>query len=181
MQVEVRGEDGRPLAAGEIGEVWMKGDVVMLGYHHLPEQSRERLREGWVSMGDLGYFDARRYLYLVDRKNFMIISGGYNVYPVVVENVLSQHPAVREVAVVGVPHPEWGEAVVAAVSLVPGGQASEEEVIAFCRGRVGLWEVPKAVLVLEDLPKGSTGKIQKKQIQQQLAEPSVRLPWRIKG
>lgn len=179
LRVEVRSDRGDVLGPNQVGEVWIAGDTIMLGYHQLPEETAESLRHGWVTMGDLGYVDERGYLFLVERRKFMVISGGYNVYPVVVENVLAQHPAVREVAVVGAPHPEWGEAVVAAISLKPIGKASEQEMIEFCRGKLGLWEVPKAVVFLAELPKGSTGKIQKKQLQEMLKSEEVSLPWKV--
>ena len=107
----------------------------------------------------------------------MIISGAFNVFPVVVENVLAEHPAIRECAVVGAPHPEWGEAVVAVVSLRPGTSASPQELIEFCRGKVGKWEVPKHVEIIDELPKGGTHKIAKHQLREGFRQHPETLPW----
>jgi acyl-CoA synthetase (AMP-forming)/AMP-acid ligase II len=174
-------ESGDPMPSGEVGEVWVAGDIVMHGYLNQPEENEEVFRDGWLSTEDLGYFDELGYLYLVDRKSDMIISGGYNVYPVVVENVLDEHPAVREVAVMGVPHPEWGEAVVAAVALVPDEEATSEELIDFCRDKVGKWEVPKHVEIVEELPKGVTAKVQKHEVKAWFQDEPERLPWETGG
>ena len=121
--------------------------------------------------------DERGYLFLVDRRDFMIISGAFNIYPTVVENVLSDHPAVREVAVVGAPHPEWGEAVVAAVMVKPGATVSAEELVAFCRDRLGRFEVPKHVEFVSFLPTGPSGKILKKEVRDWYRKDPARLPW----
>ena len=159
IQLSIREADGSPVPAGAVGEICVKADVAMRGYRNLPEQTASTLRDGWLYTGDLGRMDERGYVYILDRKNFLIISGGFNVYPVVVENVLSQHPSVREVSVVGAPHPKWGEAVVAVVSLRKGRATTAGELIAFCRSKLAKWEVPKAVRIIHELPKGATGAI----------------------
>ena len=177
IDLEIRTEAGEPVAPGEVGEVWIRGDVVFGGYLNRPEETAEVLSGEWLRPGDLGRMDERGHLYLVDRKKFMIISGGYNVFPVVVENVLAEHAAVREVAAVGAPHPRWGEAVVAVVALHEGASATPEELIAFCSDKVGKWEVPKHVEIVGELPKGATAKIQKHEIRDWYRDDPARLPW----
>ena len=124
-----------------------------------PEETAEAWRGGWFHMGDIGYQDAFGHIFLSDRKHFMIVSGGYNVYPAVVENVLAQHPAVAEVAVVGAPHPKWGEAVVAVVVRARDtADVTSEQLIAHCSASVGKWEVPKHVEFVEALPLEQPGR-----------------------
>jgi acyl-CoA synthetase (AMP-forming)/AMP-acid ligase II len=168
---------GLPVPSGEVGEVWVAGDIVMRGYLNRPEEDAEALSGGWLRTGDMGRLDELGYLYLGDRKKFLIVSGGYNVYPTVVENVLADHPGGREVTVVGAPHPEWGEAVVAVVALNPGVQTTQEELQDFCRGKVGKWEVPKYVEILPELPKGTTGKVLKHEIRDRFRRHPEHLPW----
>jgi len=172
-RVSIRGEDGRELPQGESGRVWIGGDIGMAGYVNLPEEKRDALSPPWLRTGDLGRVDERGYIFL----GVMIISGAFNVFPVVVENVLAEHPAIRECAVVGAPHPEWGEAVVAVVSLRPGTSASPQELIDFCRGKVGKWEVPKHVEIIDELPKGGTHKIAKHQLREGFRQHPETLPW----
>ncbi|MGH3089746.1 MAG: class I adenylate-forming enzyme family protein, partial [Rubrobacteraceae bacterium] len=179
IEMTIRGPEGEELPPGGIGEVWVGGDTVMSGYLNRPDENEEVFAgSGWLRTGDLGKFDERGYLYLVDRKKFMIISGGFNVYPVTVENALAEHPAVREVSVLGLPHPDWGEAVVAAVVLAPDEEASPDELIEFCRGKVGRFEVPKHVEVMDELPKGVTAKVQKHEIKAWFEEEPGRVPWK---
>lgn len=177
IEMTIRGLGGEELPPGEVGEVWVAGDIVMAGYLNQPEENEEVFEGCWLRTGDLGKFDERGYLYLVDRKKFMIISGGYNVYPVTVENALAEHPSIREVTIVGVPHPDWGEAVVAAVVPAPGETVAPEELIDFCRERVGRFEVPKHVEVVDELPKGVTAKVQKHEVKAWFERESDRLPW----
>jgi acyl-CoA synthetase (AMP-forming)/AMP-acid ligase II len=134
----------------------------MLGYHNLPEETAAVLRNGWLRTGDLGRRDERGYFYLVDRKKFMIVTGGYNVYPIVVENALAEHPAVGEVAVMGIPDDRWGEAVFAVV--VPTAPVTAEELTGFCRARLAAFEVPKRIDFEDALPRGATGKVLKRQL-----------------
>jgi acyl-CoA synthetase (AMP-forming)/AMP-acid ligase II len=160
--VAVLDDAGEPLPTGEIGEICVRGSTLMLGYQNLPGETAAVLRDGWLRMGDLGRRDERGYYYLVDRKKFMIVTGGYNVYPVVVENVLAEHPVVREVAVVGVPDERWGESVCAVV--VAGGPVSADELVAFCRERLAAFEVPKRIDFVDSLPRGATGKVLKRRL-----------------
>ncbi len=177
VDLSIRSEQGEALGPDEVGEIWVQGTVNTPGYLNRPDENAELFSGDWLRTHDLGRLDADGYLYLTDRKKFLIITGGYNVYPVTVEAVLAEHPAVREVAVVGAPHPDWGEAVVAIVSLKPGQHASAEELQAFCKPRLGRFEQPKAVLFLDELPKGATGKIAKASLRDGLRADPARLPW----
>ena len=164
FEVKIVGEDGKEVAAGEVGEITGTGEAIMKGYWRLPEQSSERLKDGWLHTGDLGKFDEDGYLYLVDRKHDMIISGGINIYPREVEEVLYRHPLVFEASVFGVPHDYWGEAVKAVVVLKEGATASEEEIIQFCGEHLAGYKKPKSVEFWKELPKNPTGKILKRAI-----------------
>src|SRR4030095_14975317 len=135
--LQLFGCDVTDAAAGEVGEIVGQGDQLMRGYWNLPEASADALRDGWMHTGDAGVLDADGYLYLHDRVKDMIVSGGENVYPREVENVLFAHPAVADVAVIGVPDPKWGEAVEAIVVLRPGATATPEALLAHCRSQLG--------------------------------------------
>ena len=165
--VAVMAPDGRLLPSGEVGEVVARGDLVMTGYWRLPEKTAETLVDGWLHTGDRGLIDARGYLYLKDRLKDMVITGGFNVYPVDVENALGQHPAVHECAVFGIPDDKWGEAVQAAVQLRPGQQATEAELIAFVRERLGPVQTPKRVHFHDSLPRSPVGKVLKTAVREQ--------------
>jgi len=159
--VAIMAPDGRLLPTGEVGEVVARGDLLMSGYWRLPEKTAETLVNGWLHTGDRGLIDARGYLYLKDRLKDMVITGGFNVYPVDVENALGQHPAVHECAVFGVPDDKWGEAVHAGVQLRPGMQASAAELIAFVRERLGPVQSPKHIHFHDSLPRSPVGKVLK--------------------
>jgi acyl-CoA synthetase (AMP-forming)/AMP-acid ligase II len=166
-EIAIVSEAGQRLPANEVGEIAVRSETLMSGYLGLPDETRQVLREpGWLRTGDMGRIDEDGYLYLVDRKKFMIITGGYNVYPVVVENVLAEHPAVREAAVVGVPDERWGEAVGALV--VSDGTVTGEDLMLFCTGRLARFEVPKHVVLVDRLPRGATGKVLKRAVREQL-------------
>ena len=159
--VAIMGPDGRLLETGEIGEVVVRGDLVMTGYWKQPEKSAETLVDGWLHTGDGGYLDARGYLFLRDRLREVVITGGFNVYPIDVEGVLDQHPAIHESAVFGIEDDKWGEAVHAAVQLKPGVQVSAQEIIAFAKEHLGSVKTPKAVHFYADLPRSVAGKVHK--------------------
>lgn len=161
-EVAIMSPEGKLLPPGEIGEVVAKGDLVMTGYWQLPEKTAETLVDGWLHTGDRGLIDENGYLFLKDRLKEMIITGGFNVYPVDVENVLGQHPDVHECAVFGIPDEKWGESVQAAVQLRAGHQASSEELTAFVRERLGPVQTPKRIHFHESLPRSSVGKVLKK-------------------
>ena len=160
----IMGPDGRLLPRGEIGEVVVRGDLVMTGYWRLPEKTAETLADGWLHTGDGGLIDERGYLFLKDRLRDVIITGGFNVYPVDVENALSTHPAVYECSVFGIPDDKWGEAVHAAVQLHPGAQAGNEELKAHVRALLGPVQTPKHIHVHASLPRSSVGKVLKTEV-----------------
>jgi long-chain acyl-CoA synthetase len=163
--VAIRGDDGQERPIDEVGEVFIRGPVVMKGYWNRPEATAEVLQDGWLRTGDLGTKDADGDIRIVDRKKDLIIRGGYNVYPREVEEVLYEHPAVAEAAVVGVAHPELGEEVAAVVALKPGASATPEELRDHCREQVAAYKYPRSVHLVDALPKGPTGKILKREIE----------------
>jgi acyl-CoA synthetase (AMP-forming)/AMP-acid ligase II len=169
-------DDANVLPRGQSGEIAARGPL-LTGYHNNPAETRRALGDGWVRTGDIGFQDDAGFVFLQDRKSFMIISGGFNVYPAVVETVLSQHPGVHQVAVVGAPHPRWVEAVVAVVVKAPGSDVGADDLIAFCEPRVGRWEVPKHVEFVDALPMAASGKLDKRGLRARLAEEADRLPW----
>ncbi|MGH3681671.1 MAG: long-chain-fatty-acid--CoA ligase [Natronosporangium sp.] len=156
--------DGRDLPAGEVGEVWIRGHNVMKGYWRRPEATTEAVTDGWFRTGDLARADPDGYLFIVDRIKDLVIRGGYNVYPREVEEVLYEHPAVAEAAVVGIPHPTLGQEVGAAVALKPGATATAEELRGFVKEQVAPQKYPRYVWLLDELPKGPTGKLLKREI-----------------
>jgi acyl-CoA synthetase (AMP-forming)/AMP-acid ligase II len=170
VQVKVVNEKGGECASGEIGEVITRSDLVMKGYWNRPEQTAEALKNGWLYTGDLGYQDEKGYLFLMDRKHGKIITGGLNVYPREVEEVLSQHKAIAEACVFGVPDPKWGEAVRAAVTLRSGTDTSEQELIEFCKSKVAAYKSPKKVHILDSLPKNAYGKILQRELKKRFSE-----------
>jgi len=167
LGVEVRVVDAndRPVAPREIGEIVVRGDNVMLGYWNRPEETAKAIVDGWMHTGDGGYMDEDGFFYIVDRIKDMIITGGENVYSTEVENVVAQHPAVQQCAVIGIPHPQWGEAVHAVVVLKPGADLDPAELIAFCKERIGHYKCPRTVDVrTEPLPVSGAGKILKREL-----------------
>ena len=155
-------------AAGERGEIVVRSSLVMEGYHKNPAATAEASRFGWHHTGDIGYLDDDGFLFLVDRAKDMIISGGFNVYSVEVEQALMQHPAVQDSAVIGLPDETWGERVVAVLQLHASGQARPEELIAFVKARIGSVKAPKQVEIWPDLPRSKVGKVLKTEIRQRL-------------
>ena len=164
VEVRVVGNDGKDVKPGEIGEITVRSEHVMKGYWQKPEATAEALKDGWLHTGDLGMMDEDGYVFLIDRKKDIIISGGYNIYAREVEEVLNNHEAVAEAAVFGIPDPEWGESVKAVVALKPGVQATENELTEFCRKSLASYKKPKSIDFLSELPKSSLGKIAKKEL-----------------
>lgn len=162
--VEVMGGDGQILPTGGRGELVVRGNLVMAGYYRNPQASAEAVRAGWHRTGDVGWRDEQGYWYLVDRLKDMIITGGFNVYPSEVEQVLWSHPAVKECAVIGVPDDKWGEAVKAVIELKSGCAADEPELIAWCKERLGSVKTPKSIEFWPELPRTPVGKVSKKDI-----------------
>jgi long-chain acyl-CoA synthetase len=164
VHVRIVDEDDRDLEPGEIGEIIVKSRRTMTGYWRKPEETGEAIRDGWLHTGDLGYYDEKGFIYIADRKTDMIITGGENVYPKEVENTLYRHPAIQEVAVIGIPDPYWVESVHAVVLLKEHAQATEEEIISFCREQIAHYKAPRSVEFVESLPKNPQGKILKRVI-----------------
>ncbi|MFL5843533.1 MAG: class I adenylate-forming enzyme family protein [Solirubrobacteraceae bacterium] len=169
MTWRLLGEDGQEVGVGEVGEVVARGANVMDGYWRNPEATSEALRDGWMHMGDLGHRDADGYLYLVDRRGDKIVTGGENVYPSEVENVLAEHPAVAEAAIVGLPHERWGEAVTAVIVARPGHEVQAAELVAFCREQLAGYKTPKDVRFADALPRTATGKLRRGQLRRELS------------
>jgi fatty-acyl-CoA synthase len=154
-------ENDRDVPTGQVGELVVRGPNVFAGYWGLPDATAEAFRGGWFHTGDMGRMDAEGFITLVDRKKDMIISGGENVYPIEVEQVLYRHPAVREVAVVGVPHAKWGETPIAVVALKDGAQVTDDDLIGYARERLAHFKCPTRVEYVPELPRNATGKVLK--------------------
>ncbi|MEG0051791.1 MAG: AMP-binding protein [Comamonas sp.] len=164
VSVAILDDDGKPCAPGMPGEICASGDLLMKGYYKAPEKTAETIVDGWLHTGDIGYLDADGYLHITDRKKDMIITGGFNVYPSAVEQVIWAHPAVQDCAVIGVPDEKWGEAVKAVVELKPGCAVQAEELIAQCKSRLGSVQAPKSIDFVASLPRSPNGKVLKKDI-----------------
>jgi acyl-CoA synthetase (AMP-forming)/AMP-acid ligase II len=159
-------ESGKEVESGATGEIWIRSRAVISGYHDNPEGTASEFADGFWKSGDLGYLDPEGYLYIVDRKKDMIISGGFNIYAVEVEAALNSHPAVAISVVVGVPHEEWGEAVHAEVVLVASAQASAEDLIEHVRNSLGRFKAPKSIAIVEAVPTSAVGKVLRRQVRE---------------
>ncbi len=165
-QVRIVDDDGNEVPYNTAGEVWTKGPSVIKGFWKDPDQTSSSIFEGWFKTGDIGILDEDRYLYILDRKKDMIISGGENIYTKEVEDVLHAHPAVLEAAVIGVPDPQWGEKVKAIVVLKEGMSATGDELIQFCKERLAGYKRPREVTFVSELPKNPSGKILKRELRE---------------
>jgi acyl-CoA synthetase (AMP-forming)/AMP-acid ligase II len=174
IRVEMMNDANKILPRGETGEICVRGDLVMKGYYKQPDKTAETIIDGWLHTGDVGHIDAEGYLHITDRKKDMIISGGFNVYPSEVEQVIWSHPAVQDCAVIGVPDEKWGEAVKAVVELNPGQSATAEEIIALCKAKLGGVMAPKSVDFVVSLPRSPVGKVLKKDLRKQYWEGAQR-------
>lgn len=164
-EARIVGPDRQPLPTGEVGEVAVRGQNVMMGYWERPEETAKAVIDGWMHTGDGGYMDAEGYIYLVDRMKDMIISGGENVYSIEVENTITQHPAVAQCAVIGIPDPRWGETVHAFVIPKPDAEVNGADIIAFCRDRIAGYKCPRTVEVRsEPFPLSGAGKVLKREL-----------------
>ena len=166
-RVALLADDDRPVATGEIGEICICGPDVFAGYWNSPELTREVIRNSWLHTGDLARTDDEGYLYIVDRKKDMVVSGGFNVYPAEVEQVLYRHPAVLEACVIGVPDAHWGEAVKAVVILRPGQHATEADLMSYCDGKLAGYKKPRSIDFTHELPKNASGKVSRKLLREQ--------------
>ncbi|MCC6868098.1 MAG: AMP-binding protein [Burkholderiales bacterium] len=166
IRVEILDAEGRVLSTGESGEICVRGDLVMKGYYKAPDKTAETIVDGWLHTGDVGHLDDEGYLHITDRRKDMIISGGFNIYPGEIEQVIWSHPAVQDCAVIGVPDNEWGEAVKAVVELKPGATVDGAELIALCKARLGSVKAPKSVDTVAALPRSSVGKVLKKDLRE---------------
>jgi len=166
VQVRIVDEEGNDVEPGEVGEIIVRSKHIMVEYWHKPEETKEVLINGWVHTGDMGYYDDEGYIYIADRKKDMIISGGENVYPREVEEVLYRHPAVLEAAVIGIPDPYWVEKVHAVVETRKGVSTTAEEIIAFCKKHIAGYKVPKDIEFVDSLPKNPAGKILKRELRE---------------
>ena len=164
---EIMDDDGSILPVGERGEIVVRGALVMKGYYRNPEATAEvTTDDGWHRTGDIGLKDADGFIYIVDRKKDMIISGGFNIYPSEIEQVIWSHPSVQDCAVIGVPDDKWGEAVKAIVELKPGAQADGAAIIALCKQELGSVKAPKTVEFWDELPRSAVGKVRKKDMRE---------------
>ncbi|MGN6587460.1 MAG: long-chain-fatty-acid--CoA ligase [Solirubrobacterales bacterium] len=165
VEMKVVDENDEEVPQGEVGEVVIRGHNIMKGYWQRPDATAEAMRGGWFHTGDMAKVDEDGYFFIVDRKKDLIIRGGYNVYPREVEEILYEHPKIREAAVVGIPHDEWGEEIGAAVVLHEGEEMAPEEVSGYVKERIAAYKYPRLVWFIDDLPKGPTGKILKREIE----------------
>ena len=170
-EVRVVDERGRDIPAGGVGEVLVRGAHVMQGYWNRPEATAETIRDGWLYTGDLATVDAEGYIYIQDRKKDMIISGGENIYPAEIENVILSHPQVRDVAVIGQASAKWGESPLAVVVKGDAGLTAEA-VIGPCQGRLARYKQPKAVRFVDEIPRNPAGKILKRLLRERFPEPA---------
>lgn len=166
LEIKVFDADGREVKLGEVGEIVMRGATLMKGYWNKPEATAKAIKDGWFYTGDAGFFDKDGYLFIHDRVKDMIVSGGENIYPAEVENAVFGHPAIADVAVIGVPDDKWGEAVKAIVVLKPGAHATPEDIIAYTRARIAGYKLPKSVDFIDALPRNPSGKILRRELRE---------------
>ncbi|HFQ93282.1 MAG TPA: AMP-dependent acyl-CoA synthetase, partial [Anaerolineae bacterium] len=169
VKAAIMDDAGNILPTGERGEIVVRSSLVMLGYYKNKPATTEAMAHDWLHTGDVGYMDEAGYLYLVDRKKDLIITGGFNVFSAEVEQVVLQHESVQDCAVVGLPHEKWGEMVVAVVQLRDGYNLDEAALIAFCKERIGSVKAPKKIVRMDNLPRSAVGKVLKREIRRQLA------------
>ena len=171
-EMRVVDEEDRDVPDGSLGEIVLRGENILKGYYKNPDATATAFRNGWFHTGDIGYRDADGFYYIVDRKSDMIIRGGENIYPREIDEVLYQHPGVAAAAAVGVPDSLYGEEVAAVIVLKDGAKSSEQEVIEFCKARLADFKCPKTVHFVDDIPKGPTGKLLKRELAQMLKAKS---------
>ncbi|WP_042356057.1 class I adenylate-forming enzyme family protein [Bacillus rubiinfantis] len=175
VEVKIVDPDGNELPKGEIGEVIVKGPMVTPGYYGRLEETEKAIQDGWLYTGDLAMMDNENYLFIVDRKKDLIIRGGFNIYPRDIEEVLSKHGAVSDVAVIGLPDERMGEEVVACVVKKPGIEITEEELISFTQEKLAKYKSPRHILFVDSLPRNGVGKILKRRLREELQSKNVRM------
>lgn len=166
-EIRLVDDDGKDVGSDELGEVIIRADNVMKGYWNLPEETEKAIKDGWLYTGDLAKLDDDGFLYILDRKKDMIISGGENIYPAEIEDSLLAHPQVTDVGVIGYPHEKWGEAVKAIVVKKEGEDLTEAELIDWCKGKMGKFKIPKTVVFAAAIPRTPTGKILKRELRKE--------------
>lgn len=173
VDLKIVNDEGREVPRGRIGEIIQKGPTVMKGYWNNPKATGETIRNGWLYTGDLGYLDEEGFIYIVDRKKDMIISGEENIYPAEIEQVLYTHPKIKEVAVIGVPDDKWGESVKALVVCKPGEKLTEDEVIAYAKQHLASYKKPKYVEFIDEIPRNPSMKVLKNVLREKYGKPTV--------
>jgi acyl-CoA synthetase (AMP-forming)/AMP-acid ligase II len=171
-ELSIRDEDGRDLPVGAPGRLWIRSPSNMVGYWNRPDATAETIRDGWLHTGDVATVDAEGFVYINDRKKDMIISGGENIYPAEIENVILSHPKVREVAVIGQASAKWGEAPLAIV-VKQDPSLSEDEVVEWSRGKLAGYKRPRAVRFVDEIPRNPAGKILKRVLRERFPEPAA--------
>ncbi len=174
VEVRIVDRDGRDLPDNETGELWIRSDMNMLGYFNLPAETAKNFSDGWIHTGDSGFRNTEGYIFLRDRIKDMVVSGGENIYPVEVENVIAAMPQVQDVAVIGVPDEKFGEALLACVALKEGQALAVEELIAYCRDHLAGYKIPRQLTIVEELPRNPSGKILKKELRKPYWEGAQR-------
>ena len=170
MEVKIFDDEEKEVDTGEVGEIVMRGPTIMIGYFKDEERTAETLRHGWLHTNDLARRDEDGFFHFVDRKKDIIVTGSENVSSLEIEQFLFSHEKVQDAAVVGLPHPRWGEAVVAVVVPRPEQEISEKEIIAYCKEKIAGYKVPKKVVVLNEIPRNPAGKSLKHMLRKQLSE-----------
>jgi acyl-CoA synthetase (AMP-forming)/AMP-acid ligase II len=168
VDLRIVDDSGNPVAVNEVGEITCQSPLATHGYYKNPEATNASFRNGWFYTGDLGYFDEEGYLFVVGRKKDMVKSGGISIYPLEIESVLYSHPDVLEAAVVGVPDPQWGEAVKAVIVPKPGATIAVEDIIRFSRERLASYKIPKSVDLVSSLPHTEVGKVNKVKVREMI-------------
>jgi len=166
VDLRIVDDQGKPVKVGDVGEIICQSPLATHGYYKNPEATTASFRDGWFHTGDLGYFDAEGYLYVSGRKKDMVKSGGISIYPLEIESVIYSHPVIFEAAVIGVPDPQWGEALKAVIVLKPGGKLDGVELLSFCKERLSAYKVPKSVDFVDSLPHTEVGKVNKVQVRE---------------
>lgn len=164
VEIKIVNDEGNECGPNEIGEILIKSGTVMLGYHGLDDQTAETIKNGWLHSGDSGAKDEKGYIYIKDRIKDMVVSGGENIYPIEVENALAQHPAISDIAVIGVPDEKFGEALMACLVLKSGQELEVDEIVDFCRDKLAGYKIPRQIQKLDALPRNPSGKVLKTEL-----------------